>query len=59
VQQERYRAGATTIIDLITAQVSMAEAEAGLVQARYATRLALAGLEAILGRRLFAQREPA
>jgi outer membrane protein TolC len=53
VQQERYRAGATTIIDLLTAQVSLSEADAGLVQARYATRLALSGLEAILGRRLF------
>jgi outer membrane protein TolC len=53
VQEERYRAGATTIIDLITAQVSLSEAEAGLVQARYGTRLALSGLEAILGRRLF------
>jgi outer membrane protein TolC len=53
VQQERYRAGATTIIELITAQVSLSEAEAGLVQARYGTRLALSGLEAILGRRLF------
>ena len=53
VQEERYRAGATTIIDLITAQVSLSEADAGLVQARFATRLALSGLEAILGRRLF------
>ena len=53
VQEQRYRAGATTIIDLITAQVSLSEAEAGLVQARFATRLALSGLEAILGRRLF------
>ncbi len=53
VQGQRYRAGATTILDLITAQVSLAESEADLVQARYATRLALAGLEAILGRRLF------
>jgi outer membrane protein TolC len=53
VQEERYRAGATTIIDLITAQVSLSEADAGLVQARYSTRLALSGLEAILGRRLF------
>ncbi len=52
VQEERYRAGATTIIDLITAQVDMADAEAGVVQARQQTRLALAGLEAILGRRL-------
>jgi outer membrane protein len=53
VQHERYRVGATSIIDLITAQVSLSEAEAGLVQARYATRLSLSGLEAILGRRLF------
>ncbi|MFQ5528777.1 MAG: TolC family protein [Gemmatimonadota bacterium] len=53
VQTERYTAGATTIIDLITAQVDLAEAEVGLVQARFATRLALAGVEAILGRRLF------
>ena len=55
VQQERYRAGATTIIDLITSQVSLSESEAGLVQARHSTRLALSGLEAILGRRLFQQ----
>lgn len=53
VQEERYRAGATTIIDLLTAQVDVAEAEAVLVQARQASRLALAGLEAVLGRRLF------
>ncbi len=55
VQDERYRAGATTIIDLLTAQVDLTEAEAGLVQARFATRLALAGVEAILGRRLYAK----
>ncbi|MFW6088517.1 MAG: TolC family protein [Gemmatimonadota bacterium] len=52
VQTERYRAGATTIIDLVTAQVDMAQAEADLVQARQAARLAQAGVEAILGRRL-------
>ncbi len=56
VQQTRYRAGATTILDLLSAQVSLSEAEAGLVQAIYATRLALAGLEAILGRRLIEDR---
>jgi outer membrane protein TolC len=56
VQEERYRAGATTIIDLLTAQVDMTEAEAGLVQARYTTRLARAGVEAILGRRLTEKR---
>jgi outer membrane protein TolC len=53
VQEERYRAGATTILDLLVAQVDLTEADAGLVQARFTTRLALAGVEAILGRRLF------
>ncbi len=53
VQQSRYRAGAATILDLRDAQVDLAQAEADLVQARYGTRLALAGLEAMLGRRLF------
>jgi outer membrane protein TolC len=52
VQQIRYRSGATTILDLVDAQVGLAEAEAGLVQARFAARLARAGLEAILGTRL-------
>lgn len=55
VQQERYRVGATTILDLLAAQVDLTEAEAGLVQARFTTRLALAGVEAILGRRLFSK----
>lgn len=53
VQRARYREGATTILDLLEAQVGLSEAEADLVQARYATRLALARIEALLGRRLF------
>jgi outer membrane protein TolC len=53
VQETRYRVGATTILDLIEAQDRLSESEAELVQARHGTRLALAGLEAILGRRLF------
>jgi len=53
VQETRYRAGAVDIIEFLNGQVDLADAEAGLVQARYATRLALAGLEVILGRRLF------
>jgi len=53
VQQARYRSGATDILDLLEAQVNLSDAQAGLVQSRTATRLALAGLEAILGRRLF------
>jgi multidrug efflux system outer membrane protein len=55
VQRARYREGATTILDLMEAQVALSEAEAELVQSRYAARLALARLEALLGRRLFAQ----
>ena len=49
----RYREGATTILDLLEAQVALSEAEAALVQARFATRLALAQIEALLGRRVF------
>jgi outer membrane protein TolC len=58
VQQARYRAGATTILDLLDAQTGLTGAQAELVQARYAVRLALAGLEAILGQRLFGDRNP-
>lgn len=57
VQQTRYQSGATTILDLLDAQVNLSQAEADLVQARYGTRLALAGLESILGRRLFTDKE--
>lgn len=52
VQDTRYRSGATTILDLLDAQVALTEAEAALVQARFGARLALAGLEAMLGMRL-------
>jgi multidrug efflux system outer membrane protein len=58
VQQTRYQSGATTILDLLNAEVNLSQAEADLVQARYGTRLALAGLESILGRRLFTDKEP-
>lgn len=57
VQQTRYRTGATTILDLLKAESDLDDASAALVQARYATRLALAGLENILGRRLFPEQE--
>lgn len=49
----RYQAGATDIVQLLVAQNDLTDAEATLVRARRATRLALAGLEAIIGRRLF------
>ncbi|MGH2831112.1 MAG: TolC family protein [Actinomycetota bacterium] len=57
VQGARYREGATTILDLLEAQVGLGEAEAALVQARYAAQLALAQIEALLGRRLFDERD--
>jgi len=56
VQDVRYRSGASTILDLLSGQVTLAEAEAALVQSRFSARLALAGLEAIVGRRLFEDR---
>ncbi|MGH7675655.1 MAG: TolC family protein [Gemmatimonadales bacterium] len=52
VQGARYREGATTILDLLEAQVDLSEADAALVQARHQARLALAQIEALLGRRL-------
>jgi len=56
VQDVRYRSGATTILDLLNAQQSLSQAQAGLVLARYANLLALAGIEVILGERLFPER---
>ncbi len=53
VQRARYQEGATTILELLEAQVALSEADASLVRARYATRLALARIEALLGRRIF------
>ncbi len=57
MQELRYRSGASTILDLLDAQVNVAQAEADLVQARYQARLSLAQLEAILGRRLFTNKD--
>jgi outer membrane protein TolC len=53
VQRARYREGATTILDLLEAQVALSESQAALIQARYSARLALAQIEALLGRRIF------
>jgi len=58
IQQTRYSSGATTILDLLEAEVNLSQAEADLVQARYGWRLALSGLEMILGKRLFTDKEP-
>ena len=56
VQEARYRAGASQILDLLSAQLGLTIAESNLVQARFSLRLALAGLEAIIGRRLVEDR---
>jgi outer membrane protein TolC len=59
VQETRYRAGATTILDLLDAQNRLVSAQADLVQGIYNTRLARAGLEVILGERInFEQGSP-
>lgn len=52
VQEERYQIGNTTIIELQTSQVALADAEAALVRARQALGVAVARLEAVLGERL-------
>ena len=52
VQQERYRLGAATIVDVLTSQVSLGQAEVSLVQARLAVLTAMAQLEALAGREL-------
>ena len=56
VQRSRYQEGASSILDLLEAQISLTEAQAALVQSRYQARLALAAIEALLGRRLFDER---
>jgi outer membrane protein TolC len=48
----RYNAGISTILDVLTAQTSLTQAELGLVSARYSYRSARASLEALLGRQL-------
>lgn len=52
VQEERYRVGASTSLDRITSQVSLAESEEALVNARYDYEIARAELEALVGRPL-------
>jgi outer membrane protein TolC len=49
VQEERYRIGSATILDLQTSQVALADAEIDWVRARQALGVAVADLEAVLG----------
>jgi outer membrane protein len=52
VQQERYRLGVSTMLDLLTSQENLVDAERSLVTARFDYQLARARLEALAGRRL-------
>jgi len=52
VQQERYGVGAATIVELLTSQVALDEAEVEVVRARYDYVVARAQLEALIGRTL-------
>lgn len=52
VQEERYGLGVSTIIELQTSQVALAEAEIEAVTARQRLGTSVAELEAILGRRV-------
>jgi outer membrane protein len=49
VQQERYRVGAGTILDVLTSQANLTQAQTDEVQARYDYLIARAQLEATVG----------
>lgn len=52
VQQERYRVGASTIVDVLTSQEALNQAEVDVVNARFDYLRARAQLEALIGRKL-------
>jgi outer membrane protein TolC len=52
VQQERYRLGVSTIVDLLTSQEALNQAEVDVVNARFDYLRAKAHLEALIGRNL-------
>ena len=52
VQQERYRVGAATILDLLTSQAALTEAEVTVIQTRFTYLIARSQLEATVGRTL-------
>jgi outer membrane protein TolC len=52
VQQERYRLGASTIVDVLTSQEALNQAEVDVVNARFNYLRAKAQLEALIGRTL-------
>ena len=52
VQQERYRLGAATILDVLVSQVGLDQSEVDIVQARLDYLVAKAEIEAVIGREL-------
>jgi outer membrane protein len=52
VQQERYRLGASTIVDVLTSQEALNQAEIDVVNARFDYLRSKAQLEALIGRKL-------
>ncbi len=52
VEQERYRLGLSTILDLQLAQITLSQAEVDLVSRRFDYQLAVAQLESLLGQSL-------
>ncbi len=52
VNQERYRLGAATIVDVLSSQEALSQAEVDVVQARYNYVVAKAQIEALIGRSL-------
>lgn len=52
VQQERYRLGAATIVEVLTSQESLDQAEVDIVQSRLDYLIAEAQIEALIGREI-------
>jgi outer membrane protein len=52
VQQARYEHGTSTILELLSSQIALAQAENDLVNARYDYQIARAELESLVGREL-------
>ena len=52
VVQERYQLGLATILELQDAQITLTQSEVDLVSRRFDYEVAVAGIEALLGRRL-------
>jgi outer membrane protein len=50
VQNQRYALGSSTLLDVLTSQLTLNQARQALIQARYDARVAKAQIEALIGR---------